>query len=166
MRCPSCNKFATYDTSAEPEVELEVSAEWRANEDPESEDELDHDAVEGTVTGSVHIVLTAECCGDELKESTFDVEQEFTLERADGCACDLTSLDVSGEGSELTERQETTSKRIKKDGTVVEKPIPYRYQKRFFGAQVEIEVTCACGKSKESINWKDEVQASGMDELV
>ena len=41
MKCPSCNKFATYSTDQEPEVELESTG--------------NEDGVE--VHGTVHIVL-------------------------------------------------------------------------------------------------------------
>ena len=51
MKCPSCSKFATYGLDTEPEVELESTS--------------NEDGVE--VHGTVHIVLTSECCGDELK---------------------------------------------------------------------------------------------------
>ena len=132
MICPSCNKFAAYDTSAEPELDL--SAE------------------NGQVTGTARIILTSECCGDELKESTFevaiDLEDEITaairtkLGLADDAEVDLDEWEfrVTQESAELTERMESEKVRTKKDGTVVRKPIPFRYQRRYFGVHVDVTV--------------------------
>ncbi len=154
MKCPSCNKFAAYDTSAEPEVDLEVD--------------------EGAeVTGTVHIVLTSECCGDELKEAHFDVDVEAKDhfpecfnpdgdEEGELKEGHEFSVDASGK---ITDRSETTSKRTRKDGTVVERPIPFRYQKRFFGFTGTVTVQCLCG-AQADLEIEDEVQASAMDELV
>lgn len=62
MRCPSCSKFAPYEYGNAPEVELSF--------------DFSPDSVE--VNGNVRIVLTSECCGDELKESSFDVAEDVT----------------------------------------------------------------------------------------
>lgn len=61
MRCPSCNKFASYDDSTEPEVDLDY------NDD-------------GTFSGQVRIVLTHDECSEELKEATFDFDGEVPEE--------------------------------------------------------------------------------------
>jgi hypothetical protein len=186
MRCPSCSKFATYDTSTEPEVEVEVTIEKNEDEKPESDDvpatEVSEPASEdaepkaptgeATVSGTVRIVLTAECCGDELKECTFDVDQTFDVKRHSDCTCgDDWAEDPEVEGSgELTERQESSkSKTYKtgpKKGTTVQIPIPFRYQKRFYGACVELTINCGCGKEIGAGTFEDEIQASSMDELT
>ena len=62
MRCPSCSKFAPCEYGNIPEVELEFN--------------FSPDSVE--VSGNICIVLTSECCGDELKESSFDVAEDVT----------------------------------------------------------------------------------------
>jgi hypothetical protein len=41
---------------------------------------------------------------------------------------------------------------------------PSRYRKTFYGARVEIEVSCICGEST-TVTLEDSVQASGMDSL-
>lgn len=185
MKCPSCNKFAAYNTDNEPEIELQCDR--------------------GQVTGTVRILLTSECCGDELKESTFDVEmdleedikdalvarakemglelkpEDFDLENdnemqkveVDGKKEEkVLSFEISNETGEITDRNETTKKRTLKNGTVKETPIPYRYQRRFFGAEISYTVKVEYpykGKLIEAEvteHWNDEVQASGMDELV
>jgi hypothetical protein len=158
MLCPSCNKFATYNLDFEPEADVEVESAVDINDNAEEE-------ITAHVGGSVRIVLASECCGDELKEANLDIEQDVELTRAEGCDCDLTDLKVEVSG-EISERSESTTTKTKKDGTVVTKAIPYRYQKRYYGAALTLEVSCRCGKTKESADWQDDVQASSMDELV
>ena len=52
-RCPSCNKFASYD-ELDPEVELDIDAD-------------------GVVSGTVRIVNASQCCAEEMRETVFDV---------------------------------------------------------------------------------------------
>jgi hypothetical protein len=170
MKCPSCNKFAALDSSAEPEVNLDVESELdiQEGEGPESERPSNVNKATATVSGNVRIVLTSECCGDEMKETTFDVDVSCELERAEGCECELTELSVEA-SAETTDRQESskpkTYVRGPKKGQTVQVPIPYRFQKRFYGASLEITVSCTCGNTKETVSWADECQASHMDEM-
>jgi hypothetical protein len=159
MICPSCNKFAPNELG-EPELELDVES--------------------GIVTGSCRIVITSGCCGDELKEANFDVEIDLAAEferlirekekLAGDAEVDLSEweFEIASEECEATDRSESTKKRTKKDGTVVERQIPYRYQRHFYGAEVRVTVTATKGDAAVSVDgsWSDEVQASGMDELV
>lgn len=184
MICPSCNKFAAYNTDNEPEIELQCEA--------------------GQVTGTVRIWLTSECCGDELKETNFDVEMDLTEDILDALKAKakelklelkreeidledetirkvlvdgkeeekVLSFDISGETGELTDRTETTKTKTLKSGKVVTRYIPPRYQRRYFGAEISFDVTVEYPYKKQLLvvevheTWKDEVQASGMDELV
>jgi hypothetical protein len=57
MRCPTCNKFASFDTDTEPEI---------------SDEKFDDDTC--VVSFNVRIVNTCAECSEELKEATFDVE--------------------------------------------------------------------------------------------
>lgn len=128
---------------------------------------------EGTaqVSGSVRIVLTSECCGEEMKEASFDIDLQIDVEKAYGCACVdwLDGVEAESDGGEITDRSETskpfTYKRGPLKGQTVNKPIPYRYRKHFYGASVLIVVNCACGKQVGEGTFEDDVQASGMDEL-
>lgn len=159
MRCPSCTKFAAYDTSSEPEIDVYVESR--------------NDGQEAEITGSARIVLTAECCGDELKETTFDIDVFLDVNKADGCECGdewANTLEVETDGSEITERQESTrAKTYKtgpKKGQTVQIPIPYRYQRRYFGCSSNLVVNCGCGKEVGRTEFSDEVQASAMEELI
>lgn len=174
MRCPSCSKFPAFDTSSEPEVELD---------DPSVELE-EKDKTKGTaqVNGTVRIVLTSECCGEECKETTFDVDiSDVAVQKVpaksnknpDGCTCSeddwADSITAEATSSEITDRSETSKAKTykvgPKKGQTVQVPIPYRYQRRYYGAEAHIELTCACGKTVGEADWQDEVQASGMEEL-
>jgi hypothetical protein len=170
MICPGCNKFPAFSTDTEPECEPEIEAETMLKSGgpglPEVEDP---NRVSYTVSGTCRIVLTSECCGEECKESTFDIEIEGELERAAECVCDLTELDVEVESIEMTERQEafraSTIKSGPNKGQIKQTPIAFRYQKRFYGATATFTSSCECGKTTTTDNWSDEMQASQMEEL-
>ncbi len=138
MRCPSCNKFPAFDTSTEPEADVSfqdmemdyrslTQAEKDASGITDKTEILSGEAVRyskdaGTVRvgGSVRIVLASECCGDECKEATFDIDDlEVEFRRGEGCPRDFTSgnfcWNVEGSG-EVTDRSETQTKTIAKRG--------------------------------------------------
>jgi hypothetical protein len=144
MICPSCNKFATQSTDTEPELDLDVDDT-------------------GTVTGTARIVITSECCGDELKEAVFDVEIDLS-EQCKRHIWEGHELNLE-ETAEVTERYETTITRTLKSGKVVTKAIPPRYQKHYYGVEGEVTVACKCGKLSVHGTFSDEIPASAMDEL-
>jgi len=145
MKCPSCSKMAAYDTSAEPELDLEVDDK-------------------GLVTGTARIVLTSKCCGDELKESTFDLEIEPGIVKHTE-TCVEPDFHVESESAELTERYESTKTKILKSGEIRVTQIPFRYQRHYFGVHVDVTIQCECGGKSEG-SYEDEIGASSMDELV
>jgi|SRR5581483_9271246 len=157
MRCPNCNKFPAFDIQ-EPEEDLQVEA--------------------GHVTGTVRLVLDTQCCGDEAKETTFDVDVDLSSDIKDAfvaagvespdlddLSSDVFSFDVEADGKEGDERMENKTR--------TGKPITnYRYMKKFYVARMEISVTGTYTPEKgEPVvvtvtnNWEDECQASGMEEL-
>jgi hypothetical protein len=87
MRCPDCNKFAAYDDSTEPEVEIDL------NDD-------------GSFSGDVRIVLTHDECGSELKEASFQFEGEVPEEILSAHKGNGHSLDLEADGPELNSRTE------------------------------------------------------------
>lgn len=120
--------------------------------DPEVELDVDDD---GMVTGTVRIVNACAECGSELKEATLDVEGsvEEEIVKCKGDPPDEEKdcpLSIEETSSGRTSRAEGKGR-----GT-----------KTFYGAEVEYEVTCECGKIKVTKQWSDDVQASSMDEMV
>jgi len=77
MICPSCNKFAAYDTSEDPDFDLEAI--------------VNGDSIE--VTGTCRVVITSECCGDELREASFNIDHVFSLKDIEASAMSLGQKD-------------------------------------------------------------------------
>ena len=157
MRCPSCNKFPSFDIG-----------------DPEMDD-LEFEMSDGNVRGSVRLVLNTACCGDEAKETTFDIEIDLLEDIEDAFAAagvttdwddivDSIKGEICDESVEGFDRYETQ--------TPSGKPVPSRYQKHFYGIELTFSVKCtytpAEGDPVEvsvEHSYKDEVQASSMEEI-
>lgn len=128
MKCPSCNKFAAL-TLEDPEI---LSG-------PDVDDD-------GQVTAEIRIVRNSECCGDEMKESTFSLEG--SVDEDDLCHCENRELDV----------EQTKLDPIEEGGS--------RYQKSYFGVDLEVLVTCNTCKNKWTLEMSDKVPASAMEEIA
>ena len=94
MRCDQCNKFAAYDDSTEPEVDVDL------NDD-------------GTFSGNVRIVLTCADCSQELKEAQFDFDGEVPEEIVKAHAGEGHSLSLDAGDNELTSRGEGSGRYMK-----------------------------------------------------
>lgn len=133
MRCSECNKFVPLDVDQDPEVELDVGAET------------------GEVTGTVRIVNACQECGNEMTETSFDVDLDFDEAEshmeanADDDAHELELVDP--------ELERTSHSTGRSRGT-----------RTFYGAEGDIVVKCSCGQQWTQ-HWSDEVQASHMDTL-
>ena len=104
-RCPDCNKFVAYDDSQDPEHNVDV--------DPE-----------GRISGDVRIFLACEQCGTELKEGSFDVEKDLSVEFEEhvkkGGTCNVTVLnrstgrefEIEVEIDDLSKRDEIVKEKI------------------------------------------------------
>lgn len=150
MRCPDCNKFVSFDSDSDPEIELELSDEFN-------------------VTGTVRIVNNCSECSQELKDATFDVDVDFADDvhahwkehgwKGKGAGpAGHREMDLTDDGGSRSDEYQTTDRR----GKPIRNP---RYQKHLYGATVTITVECECGETFER-EWSDSVQASGMEELV
>ncbi len=188
MRCPSCEKFVSYDDGKVDEVEVDLDEET------------------GTVTITGRVVLPCAECGDELKElnvdETVETEDKFKqtpIESVRSCVPaefvkvvteawmkKNTKTTYEWEGGdpepEFHERTQTTVKvPIKKKGKVVgykTKPIKSsRYMKTYKGVSVEgtlVRVTVFAdpvfpgSKARDPIDFTHTVeeQASAFDELT
>lgn len=142
MRCPDCNKFASFDADTEPELESRVDDE-------------------GVVNVTARIVNTCLECGTELTDATFDLEIDLSSEIvphldkcADGKKGGLT-VDVSAERTERYEEKDRHGRPIKLA----------RYRKHYYGVEVEAIVTCGCGEEFKGTD-DDEMTAGSMETLV
>lgn len=94
MRCPSCNKFAAYDDSTDPEVDVDLSDD-------------------GTFSGQARIVLTHDECGEELKEASFDFDGEVPEDVLNEHQGDDHCLNLEVGDNELISRTEGQGRSMK-----------------------------------------------------
>lgn len=130
-----------------PDCNKFTSYDDGAEPEVQSGPDVNEDAV---VTASVRIVLPCADCGTELKEATFDLEEP--PDDADFAAAhrgEGHSLSVEETGCSMTSRSEGRGR-----GT-----------RTFYGADLDVTVTCECG-AKVEFTLSDEERASSMDELV
>ncbi len=151
--CQSCNKFASYDESHEPELD--------SMEEPDIESEQ--------IIGNIRVCLASECCGDEMKEYNFEVEHDIASEVAAFRKEHKLSDDIPIEG-ELSLETEMTSRQETKDRNG--KPIKNaRYMKTFYGFSASGTMTLCAEKGKKQVEteieiaFDDDVQASCFEEL-
>jgi hypothetical protein len=117
--------------------------------------------VDGSLRAEVRVVNACADCGTELTEATLEMEGQ----------ADVTGHD--GEGHDL-EVEESGCERTSRSGNFVKgvfKPGGGRYAKTFYGASLEVCVTCSCGKLGEDgkgvvMTLEGEEQASAMESLV
>lgn len=128
-RCNNCNKFVSIEEQ-DPEVNgLEVDDD-------------------GNVTAEVRIVNACADCGDELTETTFNMEGKV----------DLDHNSQPGKEHELSAEEDGDSERTTRtEGKG-------RGLRTFYGAALECEVTCTCGATS-TLRLSDDIQASRMDSL-
>lgn len=156
MRCPDCNRFVSYD---EPQAE--------SNNDESIK--FDKETHEGTIAGSVRVMLPCGECGTELKESTIDYGVTFNHECSPGKLeeikqpgykrGELDEWEVEFEDAMGSSRMQTMDRHGK--------PIKSaRYMKTFYGADITLIATCPeCGE-KVNVETSVEEQASSFEELV
>lgn len=141
MRCPDCNKFASFDTEVDPEFVSE--------------------SAEGTeVTVEVRRVLSCADCGTELKEYTFELSEDFSgqVEVEEGEEeCDHEwSIDVSVSPTVNVVDKDKNGRQIKNA----------RYMKTMYGVEVTCDLECDKCKNEVRVEFNDEAQASSFEELT
>lgn len=143
MRCENCSKFVSFDTEVEPEVE---------------DEQIDGDHETGyTYTASVRRVLTCADCGNDMKETTFDIEQDVVVDSKCENADDGNHEFSVGSAVDATERTQTTDRNGK--------PIKSsRYMKRFYGVSGSVTGKCDHCDIEANFTFEDEAQASSFDE--
>jgi hypothetical protein len=119
--------------------------------DPEvNEVEMNAD---GHITSEVRIVRTSACCGDEVKESTFNTEDNLDEEIVKEHKGGKHGLIFSADDAEPVERTEGKG----------------RSTKTFFGYSINWTVRCDCQAEADDPlatgTLTEDVQASAMDEM-
>ena len=140
MRCPDCNKFVSFDTDNDPEV-----------------DSVDYQS--GEVTASVRIVNVCAECGTEMKEATLELSEDVS-DVVDEHVRACHELNAEGEdisGHEITADEGSAERTMRTEGSG-------RYTKTFYGVTLDVTLTCDCGKWTHDVQLSDDVQASSMDE--
>ena len=122
-RCPTCEKMVSLEMG-----DIEVS---------------DEEYAAGKLTASVRIVRTCADCSEEMKEATFEVDEEVEF------------CDTEDKKHEVTVEAELEP--LEEGGG--------RYKKSFYGAVGQFKLTCSCGEEMV-VEWSDKVAASGMEDLV
>jgi hypothetical protein len=146
-RCPNCNKFVGLEVQEPEEQSLSVSNE-------------------GLVEAEVRLVLVCAECSGEMKETTFNFLEETSPEAVEHLAAhesdekqeDREEYELSVECSWETEDY---YKNTDRNGNPI---TSMRYMKHMYQITGTVTITCSCGETWE-VKLKDEVQASGMDEI-
>jgi hypothetical protein len=153
MRCPSCGKFASFDTEVEPEEQ-------------DTSFLLDENMVLATAT--YRRVLVCADCSEELKDNEFEFEGvvvELALyddpeakHEAAFTECDHEDVEVTFSAEPSTDTQRTDRK-----GKAITNP---RYRKTLYGVDLTVEANCPTCGAQGSATERAEVQASSFNELV
>lgn len=147
--CPSCNKFASLETEAQLDTDVEVV-------EGSNEREL-------TVHASVRLVRNSSCCSVEMKECTLDIEEHVDVPECSHLDGHAWIIEDSYPEVEVTERVETTMRRGKQKGKPIKNP---RYWSTYIGASLTVECTCThCDRTVE-VTLADETSAGSFDELT
>lgn len=128
-RCPGCNKFPSLESEAEVDQDLELN--------------------DGTISGSVRVVRRSACCGEEIKELVYELEEDIT-EKLEGHLEDGDhELELDAEDPEVDESGGG------------------RYAKNMIQVTVNYTVKCSCQKDpvhEGSLTHSE--AASSFEELV
>ena len=153
MRCPSCEKFVSYDTEVEPEEQSE----------PEINGEQ--------LTATYRRVLTCGECGEELKDAEIEFDETLTIDEPEGAKypdhedwakCPVTgeehewSIDVSASATMDVEKTDRRGRPIKNS----------RYAKTFYGVELSGTATCSQCGATATIQTQNHEAASGFNELT
>jgi hypothetical protein len=172
LRCEPCGKFVAFEPQ-EPEANVDIDKTH--------------------VSGDIRVFLSCAECSAEMKEASFQIDEDFTEELglceilkkgkepeykdSDGYVLADSSIEVN---VELTERRITGEKKVLKRaskhgkaGEEIFVPWKPRYHQQFYGFELTVNVTFRFSKEGEedktreaSRTVSDEIQASGMDELM
>lgn len=136
MRCGDCNKFVGVDDTQDPELDLSVDG--------------------CRLTGTVRVVNCCAECGTELREASFDIDEDFENE-------------VEAHVQEHTKENPSQFEMVNEDGEFSRDSYTEgrgRGKRTFYGFTGTVAITCACGKMEPiTLELSDHMQASHMGEV-
>ncbi len=149
MRCPNCNKFVPYDDSVDPEEE--------------SSPECD----ETTFTASFRRVLTCEECGEELKETTIEIEYDFASDIGKDESEDESKKTGDPKAGIAGHVHNWSVEDCDASASTSSDPKPGRLGKHatLYGVECEVEIKCECGATA-TFHCDAYERASNFEELV
>jgi hypothetical protein len=121
-------------------------------QDPESND-LSLDVDNLTATCEVRIVRNSACCGDEMKEYTFNTDADLSKEIADKIEAIQKREDYDESNFEI---EESNLEPTEEGG--------HRYKKSYYGYMLTAAIKYG-DEELGSVTLEEKVEASGMDEL-
>jgi len=138
QQCPSCSKLCS----------LEM-------QDPEVND-VSYDEENQSVSVEVRILRNSACCGDEMKDYTFNTDQELP----DTLVARMAAIKKEHPDAEF-DAQEGGVDVLEEGGS--------RYKKSYYGYTLTVDfVAIVDGKADTigTVEVTDKIEASGMDELT
>jgi hypothetical protein len=124
-------------------------------QDPEVND-VSYDEENQSVSVEVRIVRNSACCGDEMKESTFNTDADVP----DEIVAKMEAVKKEHPDAEF-DASEGSCEPTEEGG--------HRYKKSYFGYTLQIEFNAiydGSGHDLGSMEVTDQIQASAMDELT
>jgi len=105
-----------------------------------------------TVSVEVRIVRNSACCGDEMKEYTFNTDAEVPSDL-------LATMEAGWKKDPPAEytAEEDSVDQLEEGG--------HRYKKSYFGYTMAVAIKDGDGKTVGTVEVTDKIEASGMDEL-
>jgi len=131
-RCSSCNLFCSLD---EPEFEA-------------SEPEYDGDEV----SVEIEATFNSQCCGDTAGSATYTATGNPDFDHKEECVSGKAGdaeYTVEAADPQATDRYQTTDRH----GKPIKNP---RYQRHFYGVEVDVTVTCDECAASETVTASDE----------
>jgi hypothetical protein len=122
--CSSCGKLASLETG-EPEVEsLEID--------------------DGVVTATVHLMKTSACCGDDMKEYTYELEESLMDPLEEHI------LESHKELTQMGEAMDYDVFSVEEGSCEVTEQGGSRYAKSYTGVELQITVKC----EQDDCDWE------------
>lgn len=143
-RCPDCQKFVGLEM-AEPGVEsIEISSFGEIDKET-GKQELEF-------SGEVRLVLECAECSGEMKEVICSFDNVIIFEHEPGCKATEEDVEIEEDGIESTEDSRPPG-------------APSRFQKHFYGADVNIRIWCPKCENTMDTTAVVEEQASNFEEM-